>query len=130
MLPICGLEVFLILTPTPAWMSWSAGAVVALTAFGFVRGYLRRLVLSPTSAVLAMPTRRIEIPWERVTRIGVYLPGGGLGATKYFFVSIHNREPAGKWEIDEDTIQVQDRPGLLEAVREYRSMCEQTSDAR
>jgi hypothetical protein len=100
-------------------MSWSAGAVVVLSGYGFARGYLRRLVLSAETAALAAPMRRIEIPWQRVRRIGVYLPGGGLGATKYLYISAHDREPDGRWEIDADTIQVQDRPGLLDAARDY-----------
>lgn len=120
MLPICALEVFLLLTDCPPWMKWSAGGVVALSAVGLVRGYGRRLILAPEAAVFRGLFRSHRIPWSRVRRFGVYLPGGGVGATEYLFITTNDRPPRGKWDVDDETIQVQNRPGLLEAVREFR----------
>lgn len=57
------------------------------------------------------------IPWSRVRRVDAYVPGGGLGATRYIYITTHNRPPLGKWEIDAETIQVQEQAGLLEALK-------------
>lgn len=117
MAPICGLEIFLIATGCPAWMTISAGVVVFFSIVGFIRGYVRRLVLTDTGAELRRIGSTIRLPWSRVRRVGVYVPGGGVGGTDYFYVTAHTRPPRGKWEIDADTIQVQHRPGLMAAAR-------------
>lgn len=116
MLPICALQGFLLFNPTPLWMKATAALVVLLTIHGFVRGYVRRLVLSADGARLIALTRTIALPWNRIKKYGVYVPGGGLGAVEYFYVTTHDRPPDGKWEIDECTIQIQARDGLLESV--------------
>jgi len=120
MVPICGLQVILLLARVPAWMKISAGIVVAMTLVGFVRGYVRRLKLSEEGARLTSPLRTIEISWSDVKHIGVYIPGGGLGATEYLYITAADRPPTYKWEIDDHTIQIQNRPGLLEAVNAAR----------
>lgn len=97
-------------------MHVTAGIVLAFSVYGLARGYLRRLSVTRNSAVLVGLWRRIEIPWSDVRSVGVYIPGGGVGATEYFFVSRHDTPPRGKWDIDQDTIQVQNRSGLVEAI--------------
>lgn len=119
--PICVLQCFLIATQTPAWIKISAGLVIALTVLGLLRGYARRLLLSPQGATLRGLTRSIAIPWSRVRRTGKYIPGGGLGATEYAYITTHDRLPQGKWEIDADTLQVQWSEGLLDAIEYYRA---------
>jgi hypothetical protein len=121
MLPICGLEVFLLVTDCPNWMRWSAGAVVALTVWGFVRGYLQRLVIEEGGVRLRRLGRDLYIPWERVHRVDVYVPGGGVGATEYLYVTTREAPPQGKWDIDEETIQIQDQAGVLEALQAART---------
>jgi len=119
MFPICALESVLFVTGATAWMKWSAGGVLALTAAGLVAGYARRLVLTPQAALLIAPWRRISIDWSKVRKIGTYVPGGGVGATQYLFVTTREAAPMGKWDIDSETIQVQYRAGLLDEVRAY-----------
>lgn len=121
MLPICLLQVVLLASPTPAWMKISAGLVVLLTLHGLIRGYVRRLVLSPEGARFVTLTYTIALPWDRIKKHGVYIPGGGLGAVEYFYLTTHDRPPDGKWEIDESTIQIQARNGLLETVEALRA---------
>ncbi|QDV91190.1 hypothetical protein RAS2_22810 [Phycisphaerae bacterium RAS2] len=116
MLPICALQGFLLINPTPLWMKGTAALVVLLTVHGFVRGYVRRLVLTAEGARLVTLTRTIALPWNRVKKYGVYIPGGGLGAVEYFYLTTHDRPPDGKWEIDANTIQIQARDGLIETV--------------
>lgn len=121
MLPICLLQVVLLASPTPMWMKGTAALVVLLTIHGLIRGYVRRLVLSPDGARFVTLTRTIALPWGRIKKHGVYIPGGGLGAVEYFYLTTHDRPPDGKWEIDENTIQIQARDGLLESVEILRA---------
>ncbi|QOJ04636.1 MAG: hypothetical protein HRU71_14565 [Planctomycetia bacterium] len=121
MLPICVLQGFLLINPTPRWMKATAGLVVLLTVHGLIRGYVRRLVLSPKGARFVTLTRTITLPWDGIKKYGVYIPGGGLGAVEYFYLTTHDRPPEGKWEIDENTIQIQARDGLLEIVEALRT---------
>jgi hypothetical protein len=127
MVPICAMQIVLICAGTPTWMKASAAVVVALTIAGLLRGYVQRLKLTSEAACLASLTRTIRIPWSRVNKTGVYIPGGGLGATEYVYITTCDRPPAGKWEIDEQTIQVQARPGLIEAIEECRARAAQPS---
>lgn len=116
MLPICVLQGFLLINTTPLWMKATAALVVLLTIHGFIRGYVRRLVLSQEGARFVTLTRTIALPWDRIKKYGVYIPGGGLGAVEYFYLTTHDRPPDGKWEVDESTIQIQARDGLIETV--------------
>ncbi|HWL95336.1 MAG TPA: hypothetical protein VNT79_17585 [Phycisphaerae bacterium] len=118
--PICGLMTFLMLTATPAWMKVTSGVVILVSAAAFARGYLRRLVVTTDSALLVTLVRRIEIPWSQVASIGIYEPAGKGGA-RYWYVSRGAGPPAGAWQMDKDTIQVQDREGLSQAIDELRS---------
>lgn len=121
MLPICALQGFLLINPTPLWMKATAALVVLLTVHGFVRGYVRRLVLTAEGARLVTLTRTIALPWDRIKQYGVYIPGGGLGAVEYVYLTTHDRPPDGKWEIDESTVQIQARDGLLESVEAHHA---------
>jgi hypothetical protein len=128
MIPICGLEVFLIATRCPAWMQGTAAIVLAFSAIGLAHGYLRRLALTKEMAALVGLLGRIEIPWAQVRSVGVYVPGGGVGATEYAYVTRRDAPPRGKWDIDLDTIQVQNRPGLMEAITWARRAAEARND--
>ncbi|MCG8405624.1 MAG: hypothetical protein MI923_10545 [Phycisphaerales bacterium] len=120
MLPISGLMLFLAFNVTLAWMKWSAATVLALTAIGFYKGYVRRLVLTDKGPRLVRSFGSIEIPWSGVRLIGTYVPGGGVGATEYVFITTRDTPPVGKWDIDRDTIQLQNRPGLFESIEDAR----------
>ncbi len=116
MLPICALQVFLIFLRCPLWMHLSSGAVLLISLYSLIRGYVRRLVITPEAASLRGLTSRIDIPWKEVRRTGVYTPGGGVGTTEYFYITTRNHEPAGKWDIGEHTIQIQNREELRSRV--------------
>ncbi|MFQ5424905.1 MAG: hypothetical protein ACE5F9_13120 [Phycisphaerae bacterium] len=120
MVPICALEMFLFLTDSPGWMRWSAAGVLVLSGLAVVRGYGRRLVLSDRGVSLAGVGRRIEIAWSRVRRVGVYAPGG-IGSTEFAYITTRETPPAGKWDVGPDTLQLQNRPGLLEAIEVARA---------
>jgi len=122
MAPICGLEAFLLVTDCPNWMRWSAGAVVALTVWGYVRGYLRRLVIEEGGVRLKRLGGDLFIPWTGICVIGVYVPAGGVGATEYLYVSTREVPPQGKWDIDAETIQIQNQPGALEALQAAQAL--------
>ena len=121
MLPINGLQIFLLFANTPTWIKVTAALVVLWTLLGLAQGYLRRLIVDRQGVRLRGPFRNIEIPWSQVGRVGAYIPGGGLGATEYAYVTTKSEPPMGKWDLDDETIQVQDRPGLLEAVQAYQT---------
>ena len=120
MAPICVLEAFLLVNDSPAWMRWSAGVVLALSVYGFIHGYMRRLTVDEHGASWVTPFARHHIPWARVQAVSTYLPGGGLGATRYVYITTGQSEPAGRWVHDADTIQLQDREGLLQAIESAR----------
>lgn len=117
MAPICALEIFLIASRSPLWMRGSAGAVLVVSAIAFARGYLRRLIVDGTGARFRRLLGEVRIPWERVRGVGRYVPGGGLGSTSYVYITSRDEPPAGAWDIDDRTIQIQDRPGALEAIQ-------------
>ena len=119
MAPICALEAFLVATRCPLWMQGSAGVVVAMSFYGLARGYFRRLVLTPDSGALAGLFRRYEIRWSEVRQAGIYVPGGGVGATEYLYLSKRTTVPRGKWDIDAETVQVQNREGLRDMVEGF-----------
>ena len=121
MAPICGLGVFLFATDCPNWMRVSAGAVVVITLWGFVRGYARRLVIEEGGVRLKRLGADLFIAWAHVRGVGVYVPGGGLGATEYLYVTVRDSTPQGKWDVDSQTIQIQNQPGVLEALQAARS---------
>lgn len=120
MAPICALQTFLILSRSPGWMQWTSGVVLALTLHNLIRGYLRRIVVTSQGVAFKGIFLRRNIPWKRVRRIGVYVPGGGVGVSDYLYVTTKDTPPAGKWDQDAESIQVQNRPGLLEAIEELR----------
>ncbi len=121
MLPINGLQIFLLVANTPTWIKITASLVVLWTMLALAQGYVRRLIVDRQGVRLRGLFRSIEIPWAQVARVGSYIPGGGLGATEYAYVTTKSEPPMGKWDLDDETIQVQDRPGLLDAVRACQS---------
>ena len=120
MAPICALEAFLLFNDSPAWMRWSASVVLGLSVYGFVHGNMRRLNVDEKGATWVTLFGKRQIPWTRVQSVSTYLPGGGLGATRYVYISMGQGEPAGRWVNDAETIQLQDREGLLQAIESAR----------
>lgn len=117
MLPINALMVTLLFVPALMWMKISAGVLIALSCLGFFKNYVRRLIVSEQGVRFVRLGGSIEITWPQIRRIDRYIPGGGVGATSYVYITTHDREPEGRWESDADTIQLQDRPGLVEAIK-------------
>lgn len=116
MAPIGSMMAIIVIVATPSWMTWSAGVVLAITLLTLYQGYVRRLILSDSGARFVGVGRAVEIDWAEVRGVGSYIPGGGLGATEYVYITKREPPPAGKWDRDQDTIQVQNQPGLIEAI--------------
>lgn len=121
MLPVNGLMLFVLLSRSEEWQKWSAGLVHALSLYALYRGYLVRLNITNTGVRLRRLFGSIELKWKDVKQIGEYIPGGGLGATEYVYITKRDQPPAGKWDIDENTIQVQAQSGLLEHLERARA---------
>lgn len=97
-------------------MKLSSALVIALSLGSFVRGYWRRLSIRSEGVTFRLLFGKVEIPWEDVKAVGVYSPGGGKGGSEYVYISRRERQPGGTWEIDDDTIQLQNREGLLSEI--------------
>jgi len=121
MAPICALQAFLLMFPTPGWMRGSSAVVLLVTVLSFLRGYVRRVVLTSEGVEFRRLGRRVVIPWSAVRTVGVYVPGGGLGSTEYAYVTTRDEPPGGKWDIGPETIQLQNRDGLLNELRAARA---------
>jgi hypothetical protein len=116
MLPINILMGFLLATRAMWWTKLTAAAVILITLYTFVRGYLTRLTMDADGVYLRRPGRDILLPWDQIRHIGEYAPGGGVGGAEYVYVTKQDTPPTYKWEIDESTIQIQAHPGLLDAL--------------
>ncbi len=121
MLPVNGLMLFVLLWRSEEWQKWSAGLVHALSLYALYRGYVVRLIITNTGVRLRRLFGSIELKWNDVKQVGEYIPGGGLGATEYVYITKRDQPPAGKWDIDENTIQVQAQIGLLESLEQARA---------
>jgi hypothetical protein len=118
MLPINSLmAILLTVASTPVWMKVTSALVISISLINLVRGYYRRLVFDECGAVFISLFGRVTIPWDCAKTVGVYSPYGGRGGVEYAFVTRHDRQPKGVWENDQDTIQIQNRDGLLNAIR-------------
>ncbi|MCK6484848.1 MAG: hypothetical protein HUU22_04490 [Phycisphaerae bacterium] len=118
MLPINGLMAFVAASPHRDWIRLTACAVIALSGYSFLRGYVRRLRIDEQGVSFVTLGSRHTMAWRDVRRIDCYVPNGGVNGPKYVFVTSQDRPPRGKWEVDSRTFQVQDRPGLLDALRD------------
>lgn len=114
--PINALMVFVLTIRALWWMKLTAAAVVAISLYTLYRGYVTRLTIDSDGVRLRRIGGTIHLPWNRIQRIGMYAPGGGVGAAEYVYVTTRSEPPTYKWEIDETTIQVQGHPGLLDAI--------------
>lgn len=121
MVPINALMTFLIVSRSPAWVAVTASVVLLLSAHAFVRGYVTRLSIDNDGIRLRRLTGSIFISWIDIREIGEYAPGGGVGGTEYVYVTTRSCPPKGKWDVDEKTIQVQSRAGILEALNDARA---------
>lgn len=117
MAPICLLMGALAAAPHQVWIRISAAMVIIISAAGFARGFLRRAIVDEQGLTFRRMGAPIVLQWRNIKRIDVYSPTGSLNGPKYVFASDRDSPPAGVWQIDESTIQLQDRPGLLDELR-------------
>lgn len=96
------------------WMRASAGVVLACSAYAVVRGYACRLCIDTEGASFVAPWRKTRMAWGEIRRVERYTPG--VGGAAYVYLTSRETPPGGKWDVGPDCIQVQDRPGLLEAI--------------
>lgn len=120
--PIAGMMGLLAAAPgVPGWMRVSAGVVVAVTLYGLIRGYGRRVVATPQGLCFQSPRRRIQLTWPEIRGIASYVPLDRNLKTRYVYATRLDTSPIDWREIDENTIQLQDRPGLLDALKRYHA---------
>jgi hypothetical protein len=103
---------------TRAGIRVSAGVVVGCSLYAGCRGYLCRVHVDARGVAYRTPRRSVRLEWDAVRLIGRYAPGPG--AASYVFITSRESPPAGRWDVDERTIQLQDRPGLLESLEAAR----------
>lgn len=115
--PICIMMAMLAYLPHRPWIRITGVAVIVISVYGLVRGYVRRLVLTEDGPVFCTLLARRAMRWSDVKRVDEYVPGGGVNGIRYVYITAQDRPPRGKWEQDERTFQLQSRPGLLDALR-------------
>jgi hypothetical protein len=117
MAPVCVLMGFLVALPQLMWVRLSAALVIGLSLYGLLRGYVRRAALDESGVSFKSLGASLRMPWNEVRRVDTYIPSGGVNGARYVFITRHDRPPRSRDEIDADTFQLQDRPGLLDALR-------------
>ncbi|GMV95762.1 MAG: hypothetical protein AMXMBFR83_01330 [Phycisphaerae bacterium] len=120
--PISAMMLLLASLPAvPVGIRISAAAVVLVSVVSLLRGYGRRVELSEMGIRFRRPGGGDWfIPWGEVRLVGRYVPLDRNRTCRYVFVTRLEDPPVDRRELDADTIQLQDRPGLLEAIEWYR----------
>jgi len=90
-------------------------AVVSL--YGFYRGYGHRIEMTAEGVRYRRPGRCLSLRWGEVRHIGRYVPLDRNRVSQYVYITRRESPPVDWREIDENTIQLQDRPGLLESLQ-------------
>lgn len=131
--PIGAMSAFCAAMPAmPGWIRLSGGVVLVLSLYALYRGYGHRIEITPDHVRYRSLRRDLRIPWSQVRRIDRYIPLDRNLKTQYVYVTRLESPPVDWREIDNDTIQLQDRPGLLEALRVHlppgRRDCPNPSD--
>lgn len=114
--PISAFMCMLLLLPHQSWIRGSAAMVLGISFYAFARGYVRRLRIEPEGVRFCSLGGARFLSWNEVRRIDRYVPGGSLNGPRYVYVTKLDRPPAGLYEQDSQTFQLQDRPGLLESL--------------
>jgi len=99
----------------------SAAMVAAVSLYALHRGYRHRIEVTREAITYRSPARRFTIAWRDVRLIGRYTPPDRNSTSQYVYITRLDRPPVERRQIDENTIQLQDRPGLLETLQSYRS---------
>ncbi len=103
----------------PLWVRISASLVAAISLYATGRGYLCRVQATGTHIHYQTPFTRLSIPWAEVRDIDAYVPVDRNLTTKYVYITRRSVSPVDRREIDRETLQLQDRPGLVEELRAY-----------
>jgi hypothetical protein len=119
--PIAGMMLLLAVLPgVPTAIRLTAGMVVGVSLYGFYRGYAHRVEVTPEGVCYRRPGRRVRLSWEEVRHVGRYVPIDRNRSSAYVYVTRLDAPPVDWREVDENTIQLQDRPGLLETLEEQQ----------
>jgi hypothetical protein len=86
----------------------------------FWRGYHGRVEATPRHVRYHRWRKDIVIPWQEVRLMDRYIPLDRNRHSRYVFITRLDTPPVDHREVDENTIQLQDRPGLLETLIAYR----------
>lgn len=112
-----------VLSAMPLGIRLSSAAVACISLYALWRGYHYRVEATPQYVRYRGWRKDIVIPWHEVHLIDRYTPLDRNRGSQYVFVTRLDTPPVDRREIDENTIQLQDRPGLLETLR----LCRQSA---
>ena len=116
--PIAAMMAVLALLPgMPTVIRVTAGMVVLASLYGFFRGYGHRVEATAEGVCYRRLGRAVKLCWPEIRRIGRYVPIDRNRNCMYVYVTRLETPPVDWREVDENTIQLQDRPGLLEAIQ-------------
>lgn len=118
--PLAIMMIWLALLPSmPMGIRISSAAVAIISIYSFCRGYRSRIEATPEYIQYRAWPKHIVIPWRAVHMVGRYVPLDRNRSSPYVFVTRLDTPPVDRREIDANTIQLQDRPGLLEILQFY-----------
>jgi hypothetical protein len=106
----------------PVGIRISSAAVACISLYAFWRGYLGRVEATPRHVRYRRWRKVIVIPWQEVRLMDRYIPLDRNRHCRYVFITRLDTPPVDHREVDENTIQLQDRPGLLETLLAYRQL--------
>jgi hypothetical protein len=104
----------------PTWMRLTAGGVVLVSLVALYRGYGHRIEVSRQGVRYRGLWRNVRIDWIDVRLMDRYVPLDRNPHARYVYISRLSSPPVDWREIDDNTIQLQDRPGLLVALESMR----------
>src|SRR5687768_17592457 len=120
MAPLAVMMILLAVLPRmPMGIRISSAMVAIISMYTFCRGYRSRIEATPEYVRYRGWRKDIVIPWREVHTVARYIPLDRNRSSQYVFITRLNTPPVDRREIDENTIQLQDRPGLLETLRMY-----------
>jgi hypothetical protein len=118
--PLAIMMVLLASLPSmPTGIRVSSAVVAIISIYSFFRGYHSRIEATSEHIRFRSWRKNIVIPWREVRMVARYTPLDRNRTCQYVFVTRLDTPPVDRREIDENTIQLQDRPDLLETLRMY-----------
>ena len=109
-----------LLPAMPAGIRMTAAMVAVVSLYSFWRGYRPRVEVSPEYIRYRTVGRRYTIFWSDVRGLDRYTPLNRNRTSQYVYITRLDSPPVDWRDMNANTIQLQDRPGLLETLRMYQ----------